>query len=698
MTGAAPQPAAGFEPGRPGWRRARAARLAWLVNAGPYFRMLDAALGRARQQVIFVGWDLDSRVALVREDGAPGLGTPLCDLLLQRLDAQPELHVYLLNWDYSALFALEREWVSEFRLPWYHHDRLRYVTDNHHAPGASHHEKIVVVDDRIAFCGGIDVTRARWDVWQHPVDEQRRRTPAGTPYGPFHDVQLAIDGDAARALGELVRGRWENATGEVLPVPTAATDPWPDTLEARLADVDVIIARTRAPWRDMPAIDEALQLYLDTIGAARDYLFIANQYLTATRICDALIERLGDPDGPEVIIVVPHEGHGWLEERTMIALREASIARLAEGDRHGRLRIVAPVDTRPDARNLNVHAKLMVADDRWVRVGSCNLTNRSMTLDTECDLVVDCPEPRVARRFVAEVIADQVGREPDAVAAAWDRNGRLSAVVDGLGEGERCYARLKAGPDAERGAILARLSDLEGPYTVPESRAGGPASGVPPWMPFVLLGLALVGVAAVWRFGLLPEGLGPALLPSIRAGLEAGPGPWLMVPLAYAIASLLVFPVVLLITATLLLYGPWTGFALSMCGIAVSAALTFAVGSAIGGRALRRLPQSAIHRISRQLSRQGILALASIRLVPIAPYTVVNLVAGASHIGFRDYFVGTLLGMAPGTAALALVVQGATATLGNGIGIQVGALLLALGLTGLVVTGVRAWRRLRAER
>jgi len=101
--------------------------------------------------------------------------------------------------------------------------------------------------------------------------------------------------------------------------------------------------------------------------------------------------------------------------------------------------------------------------------------------------------------------------------------------------------------------------------------------------------------------------------------------------------------------------------------------------------------------VSRRLARQGILAMAAIRLVPVAPFTVVNVVAGASHIGFRDYLAGTLLGMGPGTAALAWLAGNAGTLLGAPDLREVSLVLAGLGVLVGIVVGLRLWLRRRAE-
>ncbi len=139
------------------------------------------------------------------------------DFLTVLVNERPQLTVHLLVWDYSVLYALEREPFPTISLGWRTPRRIRFCLDEDLPAGASHHQKIVVVDDAIAFCGGLDITIRRWDTAEHRLDEARRVDPAGVPYRPFHDVQAVVDGAAAQALAELARERWMRGACERTP-------------------------------------------------------------------------------------------------------------------------------------------------------------------------------------------------------------------------------------------------------------------------------------------------------------------------------------------------------------------------------------------------------------------------------------------------------------------------------------------------
>lgn len=421
-------------PGRTCWRRERAARVAFLVDAAAYYAAAAAALRRARRSVFVLGWDADPRVSLEPGRDGPTLGALLEDLVRER----PLLEVRVLKWRTALPVAITYPSVPMPIRDWTAPARLRWVADAEHPPGAAHHQKVVVVDDAVAFCGGIDFARDRYDTPAHPDDEPRRRTPRGAPVDPHHDVMVAVDGDAAAALGDLCRERWRRATGEGLaPVrPDGADgDPWPPDLAVDVADTAVAIARTDPAWqgRERP-IMEIEALYLEAIAAARCSLYIETQYLTAARLTDAIAARLAEPDGPEVVAVLPERSPSYFDHTVMDPPRDGVIRRLRAADRFGRLGLYAP--HTPGGRPVVVHSKVLIADDRLLTVGSANLSRRSLGFDTECNLAVEAeaPDDRVAaaiRRLRVRLMADHLGLPvEDVVRAAAERGPR--GVVEAL--------------------------------------------------------------------------------------------------------------------------------------------------------------------------------------------------------------------------------------------------------------------------
>ena len=128
------------------------------------------------------------------------------------------------------------------------------------------------------------------------------------------------------------------------------------------------------------------------VRSARDVIYFESQYFASSRIADAIIERLREPNGPEIVVVNPETGKGWLDQETMDGARHLILKRIRAADRYGRFRIYYPVNEAGEA--IYVHSKVAVIDGCFLRVGSSNINNRSMGFDSECDLAVEGTEKR----------------------------------------------------------------------------------------------------------------------------------------------------------------------------------------------------------------------------------------------------------------------------------------------------------------
>jgi phospholipase D1/2 len=377
----------------------RVKRAAFLIDASSYFRAFAASVERATHSILIFSWDIDSRIQLLPDNGEASSRYQLSKLLHEVVSKRRSLHVYILNWDFAMVYALERELFPIIKFNRTNHRRIHFRLDGQHPVGASHHRKIVVVDDKLAYVGGIDLTRMRWDTPEHLPNDPRRVDPLGRAYRPFHDVQMAVDGEAAERLGQMFRDRWEVVTGESLAPPEKGEkDPWPSFLRPDVEDVPVAIARTEPGDGVSSPVREVEALCLDGIAAARSHIYIESQFLTSSSIERALSARLKERDCPEILIVLPLRPSNWLENSTLGILQKRLIERLRMGDEFKRLRFVYPVvPGLGEGEYLNLHSKVMVVDDALALVGSSNFTNRSMGVDSECDLAIEAHgNPRIA--------------------------------------------------------------------------------------------------------------------------------------------------------------------------------------------------------------------------------------------------------------------------------------------------------------
>ena len=660
-------------PGRNCWRMAHAARVGFLVDGSEYFTAVRAALAGAQRDIFILGWDIDSRMWLVpggANDGFPG---PLREFLDTLLAERPQLHIHVLSWDFALLFALEREWLGRLKFGWLTRSRLHFELDSHHPTGASHHQKLVVVDDALAFVSGFDITFNRWDTPRHSPAEPARHNPDGTRYPPFHDVGALVDGEAARALGELARERWRRATGLTVrpPDPKAGPGSWPAGAAIAISDVELAIVRTEPAFDGAPAITEAKQLHLDAIAAATKSIFAENQYFTSRLIADAFESRLRDAAGPEVVVVSPMTQSGWLEVSTMGVLRARVHRRLVQADTRHRYNMYCPWlgdDAPPAGRCLNVHSKVLVIDDELLSMGSVNLSARSMSLDTECNLAIEAKgEPRIRAAITglrARLLGEHLDKDPAVVAAECERSGSLIAAIESLRDQGRSLRPLGVAPEEEWSAVLADqpMIDPEEPVDVDSLLSDvvarherKPASGR--IVAIALILFALAALALAWRYTPLREWINVESLVHWSDRFEASPFAPLIVIGGFVLGGLLVIPLMMLIAATGIVFGPWLGMLYSLLGATLSAVFVYGIGRKVGRDAVRRVAGRRINDLSRRIAKRGLLAMLFVRIVPVAPFSIINLVAGTSHLRFRDFLLGTILGLLPGTILISFFVD-----------------------------------------
>ena len=262
-----------LRPGDTCWRIEQATAAAVIVDADDYFRHARSAMLKARKRIMLIGWDFDARIKLGTSDEARDAPSRVGDFILWLVDNNPELEVFLLRWDLGAMKTLFRGRTLFTVIKWMRHPRIHTKLDAKHPPAASHHQKIVVIDDCFAFCGGIDMTGDRWDTREHRDDEPGRRQPNGKPYKPWHDATTALTGPVAAALGDHARMRWERAGGHPIEPVKGGSDCWPDALERHFGEVTVAIARSAPEMPDCEPVIEIERLYLEQIASAKRSIY-----------------------------------------------------------------------------------------------------------------------------------------------------------------------------------------------------------------------------------------------------------------------------------------------------------------------------------------------------------------------------------------------------------------------------------------
>ncbi|MBU7588847.1 MAG: phospholipase [Sphingopyxis terrae] len=422
------------EEGRNCWRIERANKARMIVDAADYYALLVRLMERAKERILLIGWDFDPRIALTPDDA--GKGESLGHFLLRLAHAKPDRDIDILRWNFGGLKQFLMPRIVSMVLRWKVTRSISFRLDSAHPTGCSHHQKVAVFDDHLAVCGGIDVSSSRWDTRGHRDGDPRRTNPDGQPYMPWHDSTMILAGPVGEALADLGNERWQRATNKQLRDVKGDGENWPENLEPDFTNVDVAISRTRAEYDGYPEIREIEQLYLDMIAAAKRFIYFENQYFTSAKIAAAIAERLDEDDPPEFVMVMPRTADGWLEQMAMDAARVKLVRAIAKA-RHGdRLRVYVPHTAGGDP--IYVHAKTAVVDDRLLRIGSSNMNNRSLGLDSECDVTIDAALPAnrgvepTIRALRESLIGEHLDVDPADVGRLYETTGSLIDAIEAL--------------------------------------------------------------------------------------------------------------------------------------------------------------------------------------------------------------------------------------------------------------------------
>lgn len=485
--------------GKTAWRVHERARSGLLIDGRDYFLAFHRAAREARRSILLLGWQFDSDVELLRGSDLPEGASREDVELLRFLDGlcreRPELEVRVLAWDHSVVFALEREVLQKLLFDVVTSDRFHFRWDGTVPLGGSHHQKVAIIDGRIAFCGSQDLCHSRWDDSSHRVDNPERVARFGFHYKPYHEVQAVVTGAPARTFVELFVDRWRDATGEELDpaslvAPRAHGDDGldiPVTLPFPPARVG--ISRTLPDVPGRAEVREVRELLTNAIASAERLVYVESQYVTSCAVRDALVARMRDRRRPplEVVFVLPRRPERFKEEFTVGWPQAQFFESIVEaGAAHGHSVGLFDVAKRSgkDEAYVYVHSKLMIVDDRFMTVGSANLTNRSMTIDSEANLSWEArTEDRALRNAIrrarVRLLLEHVGPFADAsrmlraVVPARGLVARLEALCDDPASSLRRHDRRHEEPSALAKAVQELACEVLDPT---DEGAEGPLS------------------------------------------------------------------------------------------------------------------------------------------------------------------------------------------------------------------------------
>ncbi|MDT5052079.1 MAG: hypothetical protein QOF66_445 [Mycobacterium sp.] len=362
------------------------------------------ALAGAHSQVHIAGWHLTPGFELTRD----GDTSTLRDVLA-RLAERVDVRVLLWAGPPVPAFQPTRKMVRAVREQLTGGTRIECVLDSRERTMHCHHEKLVIVDDTVAFVGGIDLTSLSGDRWDSP--EHQPRGSLG-----WHDVATRLRGPIVADVADHFRQRWQEAAGQPLPVPQ---------VPAPAGHVTAQLLRT-IPERtyDFSPRGEfgILEAYERALRSAQHLIYLENQFLWSTEIAQILADKLRNPPTEHfrILLLLPAKPNNGADTT------RGQLGCLVEADHGaGRLLAVTIHSHNPSSTDaLYVHAKVAIVDDRWLTVGSANLNEHSLFNDTEINIAT-C-DPVLARHTRLALWAEHLHR------AVKEIDHEPTTVIDGL--------------------------------------------------------------------------------------------------------------------------------------------------------------------------------------------------------------------------------------------------------------------------
>lgn len=377
-----------------------------LIDGAEAFARLAEDIRRARSYVHLTGWHITPDFALTRDD------TPfiLRDLLAEQAHRIP---VRVLIWA-GAPLPLLRPWrgdVRKVKTELETTNRIQVALDQRERPMHCHHEKTIVIDDRVAYVGGIDLTSFNGDRWDTP------HHPARSSVG-WHDVATRIAGPAVADVAANFALRWQAVTAqEVIAGPPSEP----------VGSVELQVVRTmpdgmypRHPQGDF----RILESYLRGLSSARHLIYLENQFLWSPEILEVLREKLRNPPAPDfrLLVVLPAKPNSGGDDTR----GQLGTLLQADGENH-RVLACTLVSRGGSAQDLPiyVHAKVAIVDDQWMTIGSANLNEHSLFNDTEMNVVThDVPlitktRHRLWAEHLERPIAEMTGNPTELIDKTW---------------------------------------------------------------------------------------------------------------------------------------------------------------------------------------------------------------------------------------------------------------------------------------
>ncbi|KYG61842.1 hypothetical protein AZI85_06385 [Bdellovibrio bacteriovorus] len=653
-----------FRPGHNCWRVDLFRHATVLIDCADFYRALHYAFSKAQKSVFIIGWEVDSSIRLLRKEDEMKASRPsiLVDLLAQKAQENPHLQIYILPWDSSIVFLGEREFMGEYTWANKGLENIHFCLDQTIPLGGSHHQKVILVDDEIVFSGGMDIARQRWDERSHHIYEPER-SDANGPYGPYHDVQIMMDGPIVKHFAELARHRWLQAAGyEALPYEGKSgnsshlSQVWPIQFDFSFTDMGAAVARPLPATEEDAGSREVFNMYIDLINQAKDFIYIENQFLTSQEIAVALNDRLRREKNLRVLLVSSYDPQGVFETEGMWASRIDFKRSVEDGIAKGRVQFACSgvMNEKRKIIHKRIHSKVLVIDDQFMVVGSSNLTNRSMTFDSECDLIIQAHDTEERRRilhFRNDLIAEHAGRKIEDIETILKEPYSFKKLMLPCQPGTYCLFEM----DDEQFTTqnFKKIANSVADPQVSEGKAlfifRNPSKYIVP----LALFLIVIVSGLVWFINEHMSWFSPESVERFLRTARKSPWALFLVWGIYIVGGFILFPVTLMSLITAAVFGSILGPLYGMSGALISATIMFYLGRWMGHRGLKGFLGNRLRKMDHQFREAGVIGVTVLRMIPVAPFSIVNIAAGISSLRFSDFLIGSFFGFLP-----AFIVKG----------------------------------------
>jgi phosphatidylserine/phosphatidylglycerophosphate/cardiolipin synthase-like enzyme len=410
--------------------------IVFTVDGQETFRQMYEMIHQAKVCIYIANYDLDPALRFVRNSnwlsghaGHEHEAHPLQDLLVEK--AKEGVEVKIIVWEPRLILRLlpgadergidgradEVNIINEIAERYGISDKLMVRVDST-APTltSAHHEKMVIVDNQIGFCGGLDLSRGKWDTSAHEYDNPLRDTGSE----PWHDVHAMVSGPVVWDLIYHFHQRWtfsESKSGRQARKLKIKSN---YVVRSKQGSVQAVALRT---WDELDRHGGVQAWYATMFRKAKKSIYIENQFPFQNSFATKLLQkRLEQERDLKVIIVCPMEPNlpgfiGSMIAKMSVNDLKNNLATLRQAG-EGRVKTYSLIAQHPaipvKRRQIYVHSKVMIVDDKWVTVGSANIDKNGFRDSSELNLGITSPKmaSELRTRLWQEHLQDRA-LEPD---------------------------------------------------------------------------------------------------------------------------------------------------------------------------------------------------------------------------------------------------------------------------------------------